>query len=152
VSLQLPSDVTDLIDELQGLRPEERDRLERFALAFDRLDAGSYALFAEIPDQDAIGRAQVAALDRVGTGRRRAAVRAAVRAFTDEATVAYARRFSLPDTVLLFQSLPDRAEDRLRFLGSVERAVVGLLLWDELEPDDLAALIGPWGAYVEDSA
>ena len=71
-----------------------------------------------------------------------------MRVFTDEATVAYARRFSLPDTILLFQSLPDRAEDRVRFLGSVERAVVGLILWEDLEPDDLAALIGPWGAYV----
>jgi len=140
--------VADSIDELKGLRPPERERLRRFANAFERLDAGSYALFADIPDQAAVDRAQEAALDRLGTGGRRDAVRAAVRVFVDEGTVAYARRFSLPDTVLLFQSLPDRAEDRVRFLASVERAVVGLILWDDLDPDDLGALIGPWGAFV----
>jgi hypothetical protein len=141
--------VPDVIDALAALRPEERARLERFALAFERLDAARYAIFADIPDKAAVDRAQEAALDRVGSGRRRDAVRAAVRAFVDEATVAYARRFSLPDTILLFQSLPDRAEDRVRFLASVERAVVGLILWDDLEPDDLAALLGPWSALVE---
>jgi hypothetical protein len=56
---------------------------------------------------------------------------------------------SLTDTFLLFQSLPDRAEDRVRFLATVERAVVGLILWDELGEDDLAALLGPWSAVVE---
>ena len=140
--------MADAIDDLKGLRSEERERLLRFALAFERLDASSYAMFAEVPNQEAIDHAQLAALDRVGSSTRREAVRAAVRVFMDEATVAYARRFSLPDTVLLFQSLPDRAEDRVRFLASVERAVVGLILWDELEPDDLGALIGPWGAFL----
>ena len=138
----------DVIDALAGLRPEERARLERFALAFERLDASRYSMFADLPDQAGIDRAQDAALERVGSGRRRDAVRAAVRAFVDEATLAYARRFSLPDTLFLFQSLPDRAEDRVRFLASVERAVVGLILWDELEPDDRAALLGPWSVFV----
>ena len=144
--------MADAIDDLKGLRSAERERLLRFALAFERLDASSYAMFAEVPNQDAIDHAQLAALNRVGISGRRDAVRAAVRVFMDEATVAYARRFSLPDTVLLFQSLPDRAEDRVRFLASVERAVVGLILWDELEPDDLAALIGPWSAFLGEPA
>jgi hypothetical protein len=137
------------LDALDGLRPEERARLEQFALAFEHLDASSYAMFADIPDQEVIDRAQTAALDRVGSGRRRDAIRAAVATFLDEAIVAYARRFSLPDTVLLFQSLPDRAEDRVRFLASVERAVVALILWDDLEEEDRAALIGLWGAYLD---
>jgi hypothetical protein len=51
---------------------------------------------------------------------------------------------SLTDTLLLFQSLPDRAEDRTRFLQSVERTVVALILWDELDDEDRAALVGPW--------
>ena len=142
----------DTIDDLAGLRPDERERLQRFAAAFERLDASSYAMFADTPDQAAVDRAQLDAIARLGSGSRRDAVRAAVRVFVDEATVAYARRFSLPDTVLLFQSLPDRAEDRVRFLASVERAIVGLILWDELEPDDLAALIGPWGAVIGEPA
>lgn len=141
--------MVDRIDALDGLRADERARLEQFALAFEHLDASSYAMFADIPDQEVIDRAQAAALDRVGSGRRREAVRAAVAAFVDEATVAYARRFSLPDTVLLFQSLPDRAEDRVRFLASVERAVVALILWEDLDEADRAALIGLWGAYLD---
>lgn len=142
--------MADLIDALAGLRAEERARLEQFALAFERLDASGYMMFADIPDQALIDRAQASAIDRVGSGRRREAVRAAVQAFVDDATVAYARRFSLPDTVLLFQSLPDRADDRVRFLASVERAVVGLILWDELDDDDRDALIGAWATFVED--
>ncbi len=69
-------------------------------------------------------------------------------AFVDAATVAYSRRLALPDTLLLFQSLTDRAEDRVRFLGSVERAVAGLILWDELADADRVALLGPWGFSV----
>ena len=140
--------MADVIDDLAGLRPDERERLRRFALAFERLDASGYAMFADIPDRAAVDHAQLEAIALLSSGRRDA-VRAAVKVFVDEATVAYARRFSLPDTVLLFQSLPDRAEDRVRFLASVERAIVGLILWDELEPDDLAALIGPWVAYFD---
>jgi hypothetical protein len=141
--------VTDTIDELAGLRPDERERLRRFANAFERLDAGSYSMFAAVPDLAAVDVAQRAALVRIPAGRRRDAVRAAVKVFTDEATVAYSRRWSLPEMLLLRQSLPDRAEDRVRFLASVERAVVGLILWDELDDDDLAALLGPWSAFVQ---
>jgi hypothetical protein len=85
----------------------------------------------------------------LGKAAARDAIRAAVNAFIDEGTRAYARRTSLTDTFLLFQSLPDRAEDRVRFLATVERAVVGLILWDELDEDTRSALIGPWAAVVE---
>jgi hypothetical protein len=56
---------------------------------------------------------------------------------------------SLTDTFLLYQSLPDRAEDRVKFLTTVERAVVGLILWEELDADERAALLGPWGALLD---
>lgn len=139
----------DEIDRLSALRPPERDRLERFAKAFEHLDAGAYAQFSGVPSAAGLESAQDEAMRLVGTGSRREAVKAAVRAFVDEATVAYARRMSLPDTFLLFQSLPDRAEDRVRFLGSVERAVVALVLWDELSEQSLAALLGPWAELVD---
>ena len=140
--------MTDVLDALAALSAEERRRLEHFAQAFDRLDAGSYAMFAARPDEAAVEAAQLEAIAHIASGRRREAVRAAVKAFVDEATVAYSRRFALPDTVLLYQSLPDRADDRVRFLASVERAVVGLILWDELDDEILATLIGPWSAFV----
>lgn len=139
----------DRLDDLAGLSPEQRRRLERFGLAFERVDASRYPTFTEIVVSDDVEAAQQRALELIGTGSRRRAVRAAVDAFIDEGTQAYARRASLPDTFLMFQSLPDRAEDRVRFLATIERAVVALVLWDELEDDDRAALLGPWGAVVE---
>ena len=138
------------MSDLAGLRPAERQRLERFARAFDRIDAGAYIQLADVVLDGEVAAAQDAALRLIGNGPRRAAVRAAVESFVDAATVAYSRRTSLTDTFLLNQSLPDRAEDRVRFLATVERAVVGLILWDELDDASLAALIGRWAAYVEE--
>ena len=118
----------DRADDLHGLRPDERERLDRFAQAFDRLDASAYIQLAEVVVEADVRSAQDAALERIGTGQRREAVRAAVASFVDAATIAYSRRTSLTDTFLLNQSLPDRAEDRARLAASVERAVVGLIL------------------------
>jgi hypothetical protein len=130
---------------LDGLAPAERLRLDGFATLFDRLDASQYATLTETSPNEAVESAKERAGVLVGRGgRRRDAVRAAIKAFTDAATTAYAGRMSLTDTLLLFQSLPDRAEDRTRFLQSVERTVVALILWDELDDEDRAALVGPW--------
>ena len=62
--------------------------------------------------------------------------------------MAYARRTPLTDVLFMFNSLPDRADDRVRFLASVERAVVALILWDELEDADRVALLGRWSDSV----
>jgi len=134
---------------LAGLRPAEQRRLEGFALAFERLDASSYPLFSEQVVSDTVFTAQEHALELIGKGSRKSAVRAAIDAFVDAGTRAYSGRMSLTDTFLLYQSLPDRAEDRVKFLTTVERAVVGLILWDELDGDDRAALLGPWGAFLD---
>ena len=142
--------MTDPVAALAGLRPEERTRLELFAAAFDRLDASSYPLFTEQVVTDEVFEAQERAKELLGSGARKSAVRAAIAAFVDAGTRAYSGRMSLTDTFLLYQSLPDRAEDRVRFLTTVERAVVGLILWDELDADDRAALLGPWGAFLEE--
>ena len=142
--------MADRIADLAGLRPAERQRLERFAKAFDRIDAGAYIQLADVVLDQEIEPAQEAALRLIGNGPRRAAVRAAVESFIDAATVAYSNRTSLTDTFLLNQSLPDRAEDRVRFLATVERAVVGLIIWDELDDSHLAALIGRWAPFVEE--
>ena len=142
----------DRLEDLRGLRQVERERLERFARIFDRLDASAYIQLAEVVVEDDVRSAQEAARALLATSARRAAVRAAVASFVDAATVAYARRTSLTDTFLLNQSLPDRAEDRVRFLEGVERAVVALILWDELETDLRATLAGPWAALLEDAA
>jgi hypothetical protein len=139
---------SDLADDLAGLRPAERGRLEAFADVFDRLDARDYSTFAPVVEPDGIDEAREHANAAIGTAERRKAVHRAIDRFVDAAAQGYSRRMSLTDTFLLNQSLPDRAEDRVRFAGSVERAVVGLVLWDELDDDDRMALLGPWAATV----
>jgi hypothetical protein len=141
--------VNDRIAALAGLRPEERRRLEHFALAFERLDASSYPMFSEQVVSDDVFEAQARALELLGSGARKSAVRAAIDAFVDAGTRAYSERMSLTDTFLLYQSLPDRAEDRVKFLTTVERAVVGLILWDDLDADERAALLGPWSVFLD---
>ena len=141
--------MADPLDDLEGLSSDERARLDAFARAFDRLDATAYAQLTEVVAPADVEQAQATALDALGRGPRRTAIRAAVAAFVDAATLAYSRRTTLTDTFLMNQSLPDRAEDRLRFLAGVERAVVALVLWDELEPESRATLLGPWGGLVE---
>ena len=131
-----------------GLKRDEAQRLDRFARVFERLDASTYVTLADARESEAVERAKTQAQRIIGMGPRRAAVRDAIRAFTDAAAAAYSRRTPLPDTVLMYSSLPDTAEDRVRFLASVERAVVGLLLWDELDEDEREALLGPWSAIV----
>jgi hypothetical protein len=127
------------------LSSAERARVERFAHAFVRVDAGRYATLTEGVATAEVEAAQDRAAELLGqSSSRRAAVKAAIRAFTDVATVAYANRVSLPDTLLMYQSLPDRAEDRMRFLVGVERVVVAVILGDELSEDDRELLIGPW--------
>jgi len=131
-----------------GLSARERDRLARFAAAFERLDASDYALYADVRPRPEATAAEARAAELARGTARRAGIRSAVATFVDAATLAYGRRMSLPDTFLLFQSLPDRADDRVRFLASVERAVVALILWDELDEGDRVALVGPWAELV----
>ena len=138
----------DLIDRLAGLRPEERKRLEAFATLFDRIDASSYATFAESSEAPEVRAAKERANELLGSGARRNAVRSAITAFVDAATVAYSRRLPLPDTIMVFNSLPDRPAERVHFLNSVELAVVAVILWDELDDEDRVALLGPWGFSV----
>ena len=135
-----------LVDDLAGLRPDERQRLERFAEVFDRIDAREYSTFAPIGEPDGIDAAEEHANEAIRTPERREAVRGAVERFLGAASQGYSRRLTLTDTFLLNQSLPDRAEDRVRFAQSVERAVVALTLWDDLADEDRVALLGPWGA------
>lgn len=136
-------------DDLEGLDARARARLDSFATAFDRIDASEYMQLSELAPDERVVAAQDAAVALIGSGPRRDAVRAAVDSFIDAAAFAYSRRPTLTDTLFMHHGLPDRAEDRVRFLAGVERAVVGLILWDELEDDQIAALIGPWATFVE---
>ena len=137
------------MSQLSGLRPDERKRLEAFAKAFEYIDASQYVTFAEVPSLEDVEPAEAEAMRLLGAGPRHDAVKAAVGAFIDEATQAYSRRPTLTDTLFMFSSLPDRAEDRVRFLASVERAVVALILWGDLTERSRIALLGLWGGIAD---
>ncbi len=130
-----------------------RDRIERFAASFERLNAGEYVLYAtSVEGDERVQDAMTAADAVIGGGPRRAAVAEVVDAFRDWAARAYSSRLVQTDTVFLFQSLPDRPDDRVRLSASLERVVVALILWDELEPEAREALLGPWSAMAAQAA
>jgi hypothetical protein len=140
--------VTSLEEAIEELPGRARARLAAFAAAFENLEARHYALFATKPESPQAVERAMAAANAALTGDRRDAVRSVIRAFTDAAAFNYSNRLALPDTLLLFQSLTDTAADRTRVMQSLERVIVGLVLWDELEDDDTPALIGPWAEVV----
>jgi hypothetical protein len=138
------------VNDGDGLTAAERARLDAFANRFDRLSASDYIMFAaEGGSPDRVREAMTIASETIGSGSRRKAVSAAVSRFVDSAARAYSRRMSLPDQLLLYQSLPDRAEDRVRFLASLERAVVAVVLGDRLDEEDRSLLLGPWAEPLE---
>ena len=136
-----------------ALPPSARARLERFAVAFDRLDAREFVQFAgEETDPATLHRALEVARAAAGHGRRRAAIEAAIGSARDAAARAYSRRMNLADTFLLYQTVPDTADDRARFLASLERVIAALVLWDELDEETIVTLVGPWAALAEGAA
>jgi hypothetical protein len=139
--------IVDRDAALAGLRPAERARLERFARVLERLDVAAYPMFAERPD-DGLRDIQERAIELIGRGARRDAIRAAVDAFLEAASFTYRDRQEIT-VALLHRQVADRADDRVRFLASVDRAVVALILWDDLTPEDGLTLLGPWSRLLD---
>jgi hypothetical protein len=133
-----------------GLDASARRRLERFEASFNRINAHDYVQLATVPPApEATARAQADAVRLLGTGARRDATRAAVATFVDAAGVAYSSHLALPQFLFLYDGVTDRPDDRQRFLQTLERAVVALILWDELGDDDRDTLVGPWASIVD---
>jgi hypothetical protein len=138
--------------DLGALPPGAGERLDRFAAAFLRLDAQYYVLFATRPDdEDRIQGAVDRADEALGSATRRDAAWAAIDAFIESAAGSYSRRLPLSDTLLLYQSVPDRAEDRVLFARNLEAALLGLIAWDALDDEDLGLLLGPFAELIERS-
>jgi hypothetical protein len=141
--------VGDRADELAALRPTERARLDAFAKLFDTIDASSYSQLADSFESDAVLAAKERAAERAGGPQRRQAIRTAVQSFQDAAAIAYSGRLPFPMAFGHFQSPPDGPHVRATVAASIERAVVALILWDELEDDDRTALLGLWGPLID---
>ena len=139
-----------MTDDYAGLTSLERQRLERFAAEFEDVDPTEYELFAGTTSSaEDVGAAQDAANRMIGPSARRAAIKQAVRAFTEAADLNISRRFRATDLLFGSRSFPSRPEDRTRLLASIERAVAAVILWDELTDDERSALVGPWSMVVE---
>lgn len=132
-------------DPMDRLSAEARDRLDRFAQAFQLLDSDLYSVFATA-SHDPVER--MAALARVqeliGGGSRRAGVLAALAEFREFAVRSATEALGGANAALLTRTNVSTPEDRVRFLASLELAVVTVILWDEIEPDERSQLLGPW--------
>jgi hypothetical protein len=133
------------VDPLARLSPDARRRLDRFATAFQQLDSEVYSAFAAAsldPEErrDALARVQ----ELIGQGSRRAGVLAALGEFRAFAVRAASEALGGHASVLLTRSNTATPEERVRFLASLELAVVAVVLWDEIEPDERGELLGPW--------
>ena len=136
--------------DYDALRPIERERLERFAAAFEDVDPLDYEQFAgTTASDDEIELARAVVLRAIGSGSRRSAVQRAVGAFTDAASRGIARRWRGIDLLLGFTPSSIRVDDRVRLRESLERAVAAVVLWDELTETERAALLGPWAPIAE---
>lgn len=135
----------DWPDAIDSLPARTRDRLDRFAGAFELLDSDLYSAFAAAsldPDE------RSAALERIqeliGPGSRHAAVLAVLAEFREFAVRSATEALGGINAALLTRTNATTPEDRVRFLSSLELAVVTVILWDEISPDERGSLLGPW--------
>jgi hypothetical protein len=132
-------------DPIDALPREARDRLDRFAAAFQQLDTDVYGAFSAAshdPDERLAALARVQEL--IGPGPRRAGVLAALREFREYAVRSATEALGGYHSALLTRANTASPEERVRFLASLELAVVAVILWDEIEPDERDELLGPW--------
>ena len=140
-------------DPIESLSADARARLDRFAAAFESLDSDLYTVFAasSLDPED-----RLAALARVqeliGTGERRAGVLVALKEFREFAVQAATAALGGANAALMTRTNVATPEDRVRFLASLELAVVTVILWDEIEPDERDQLLGPWAEMAEQAA
>ena len=140
-------------DPIESLSADARARLDRFAAAFESLDSDLYTVFAasSLDPED-----RLAALARVqeliGTGERRAGVFVALKEFREFAVQAATAALGGANAALMTRTNVATPEDRVRFLASLELAVVTVILWDEIEPEERDQLLGPWAEMAEQAA
>jgi hypothetical protein len=122
-----------------------RDRLDRFAAAFQQLDTDVYSAFsAASHDPDERREALVRVQELIGHGARRSGVLAALEQFREYAVRSATEALGGYHSALLTRANTSSPEERVRFLASLELAVVAVILWDEIEPEERDELLGPW--------
>jgi hypothetical protein len=136
--------------DYDALHRAERDRLEAFAAAFEDVDPLGYERFAgSTADDDEVESARSSALAAIATDARRKAVERAVRSFRAASEEALSRRLPAPQMLFAGFGQAPRAEDRVRFQQTLERAVVATIVWDELTDEERDVLAGPWAQLLQ---
>ncbi|MBI3745263.1 MAG: hypothetical protein HY264_01815 [Chloroflexi bacterium] len=132
-------------DPATALPAAARARLDRFAAAFQGLDTDVYGAFSAASlDPEERREALVHVQRLIGDGPRRAGILAALGQFREYAVWSATNALGGHHAALLTRSNTASAEERLRFLASLELSVVSVILWDEIEPDEREAMLGPW--------
>jgi hypothetical protein len=140
-------------EPIDSLPREARERLDRFAAAFQLLDTDVYSAFSAASlDPDERREALLRVQELIGRGPRRAGVLAALAQFREYAVWSATNALGGYHSALLTRSNSASAEERVRFLASLELAVVTVILWDEIEPDERESLLGPWSQMAERAA
>ncbi len=140
-------------DPLDRLSAAALTRLDRFAEAFQLLDSDLYTVFAASSLDPEDRRAALARVQElIGTSSRREGVLAALAEFREFAVQAATSALGGANAALLTRTNVATPEDRVRFLASLELAVVTVILWDEIEPDEREQLLGPWAEMATQAA
>ena len=87
----------------------------------------------------------------LGVGSERVATKRAIQSFVRAAQARYVEDFGLMKLLGIGAKQTSSAEDRVRVFKSLERAVVGIILWERLTPEEQASLAGPWRDLVDAS-
>jgi hypothetical protein len=136
--------------DYDALRRAERDRLEAFAAAFEDIDPLDYERFASSSAaDDELEAARASAMVAIATLPRRQAVERAVASFRTASERALAHRLPAPQMLFAGFGQAPRAEDRVRFQQTLERAVVAVIVWDDLSEEERDVLAGPWAALLQ---
>jgi hypothetical protein len=140
---QAPAPVVDALDVAA------RRRLDRFARRFDAIPVTDFMLFAGPTTPDGRLQAAMDAANEAMGPRLRNTAKGAVAEFVKAAQLRYAERFSVLELLGVGSNRASSADDRFRVFQSLERAVVALVLWNQLDDETRSALGGPWAELIE---
>jgi hypothetical protein len=133
-----------LAGSVDSLPADARTRLDRFSHALERVNVDDLPLYAVRPRQPGHERAvETAAVTarELGLDGAIEAARSAVVGYVERQYAAGSLRFSYG-----FEAGPSQgpADERVRVMRSLSDAISALVLWDRLDPEDQAELLGAW--------
>jgi hypothetical protein len=140
---------TDIEAGLYGLPPDARERLDAFARALEHVHVDDLVLYTARVRQPRHRRAvERAALDARQTG-----LETAIDAARSSLEAGIAREYASAMLRVSFVGLNSPpglgpTDDRVQVMRSIGDAVTAIVLWERLDADDRAELLGLWARLV----